>query len=373
MTDAALIELDRLIHPISPDRPAGEDISFSAVYDEIRAARTGDDASLAAGVWERELKIADWPRVQALATAALAEQSKDLQVACWLAEALCQIHGFAGARDGLVLLTELLRQHWEHLYPENAGDLEPRANCLTWMSGVLARQIRRQALTSEGRGWYDYQNALQVDNAGERDRTLMAELMAEGKINGETWRKQVAATPSESFARAQEDLLGCQEACEALDAAIDEVFGNEGPSLRDLRTAIQDVLSLVGAIAKERGITAPAPAAEAAAAAAPSITDGTSPAETPAAAGATPAPAAGAAPVARRAQSRDDALRQLREIAEFFRRSEPHSPVAYLVERAVKWADMPLDLWLQEVVKDQGVLTMLNETLGVEPRDGGIA
>jgi type VI secretion system protein ImpA len=370
MTEAALIEIDRLMHPISPDRPAGEDISFSAVYDEIRNARTGDDASLAAGVWERELKVADWPRVQALATAALAEQSKDLQVACWLAEALCQTHGFAGARDGLILLAQLLRRHWEHLYPENDGDLEPRANCLTWASGVLARQVRRQALTSEGRGWYDYQDALQVENAGQRDRTAMAELIAEGKIDGETWRKQVAATPSESFAQAQAELLGCQTACAELDAAVEQAFGNEGPSLRDLRTAIQDVLSLVGAIAKERGITAPAPAGEPAAEAAPSAADAAAPAPAMAAsAGAMAAPAAGAVPVASRAQAREDALRQLREIAEFFRRTEPHSPVAYLVERAVKWADMPLDLWLQEVVKDQGVLSLLNETLGVEPRE----
>jgi type VI secretion system protein ImpA len=357
MTDPALIDIDRLTHPISLERPAGEDISFSSVYDQIREARSGDDASLAAGVWARELKVADWPRVQALATAALAEQSKDLQVASWLAEALCQMYGFVGVRDGIVLLTELLRQHWEHLYPENDGDLEPRANCLTWVSGALARQVRRQALTSEGRGWYDYQDALQVDNAGQRDRTLMAELIAEGKIDGETWRKQVAATPSESFARAQEELLGCQKACADLDAAIEQAFGNEGPSLRDLRTAIQDVLSLVGAIAKERGIT-------------PTMTDVVAPATVmPPPAGEMAALAAGAVPVASGAQAREDALRQLREIAEFFRRSEPHSPVAYLVDRAVKWADMPLDRWLQEVVKDQGVLSMLNETLGVQPHE----
>lgn len=357
MTDAALIEIDRLMHPISPDRPAGEDISSSAVYDEIQKARSGDDASLAAGVWERELKIADWSRVQALASEALAEQSKDLQVACWLAEALCQTHGFAGVRDGLVLLTELLRQHWQHLYPENDGDLEPRANRLTWVSGVLARQVRRQALTSEGRGWYDYQDALQVDNAGERDRNLMAQLIAEGKIDGETWRKQVSATPSESFARAHEELLGCQKACEQLDAAIDEAFGNEGPSLRDLRTAIQDVLSLVGAIAKGRGI-AVTTAAEVGAET-PSAPDLSS-ADTESATAPAPAVRRGGQP-----QTREDALRQLQEIAEFFRRSEPHSPVAYLLERAVKWANMPLDLWLQEVVKDPGVLSALNETLGV--------
>jgi type VI secretion system protein ImpA len=70
-------------------------------------------------------------------------------------------------------------------------------------------------------------------------------------------------------------------------------------------------------------------------------------------------------------QNRRDALKRLDEIAEFFKRSEPHSPVSYLVQRAVKWGDMPLELWLQEVIKDQSVLFQLRETLGVIPGSEG--
>ncbi|MGH6945222.1 MAG: type VI secretion system protein TssA, partial [Geminicoccaceae bacterium] len=75
------------------------------------------------------------------------------------------------------------------------------------------------------------------------------------------------------------------------------------------------------------------------------------------------------APAADDALTREAALARLSEIALFFRRTEPHSPVAYLLERAVKWADLPLDLWLQQVVKDAGVLSSLNETLGVGQDD----
>jgi type VI secretion system protein ImpA len=34
------------------------------------------------------------------------------------------------------------------------------------------------------------------------------------------------------------------------------------------------------------------------------------------------------------------------------------------VQRAVKWGGMPLDDWLQEVIKDETVLGQLRETLG---------
>lgn len=66
--------------------------------------------------------------------------------------------------------------------------------------------------------------------------------------------------------------------------------------------------------------------------------------------------------------SRDQAIRQLQEIAAFFRRSEPHSPVAYLADKAVRWGNMPLHEWLRTVVRDDAALSRVEELLGVEPR-----
>ncbi len=64
-------------------------------------------------------------------------------------------------------------------------------------------------------------------------------------------------------------------------------------------------------------------------------------------------------------QNRQDALKRLSEVAEYFRKSEPHSPVSYLVNRAVKWGEMPLESWLQDVIKDEAVIFQLRETLGI--------
>ena len=70
-----------------------------------------------------------------------------------------------------------------------------------------------------------------------------------------------------------------------------------------------------------------------------------------------------AGPIATRA----DALRRLREVADFFRRTEPHSPVAYLADKAARWGDLPLHEWLRTVVKDPAALAMFDDMLGVEP------
>src|SRR3546814_3988333 len=50
------------------------------------------------------------------------------------------------------------------------------------------------------------------------------------------------------------------------------------------------------------------------------------------------------------------AIRALGEIAAWFKRVEPHSPVSFLLERAVLWSDTPLDQWLAEVVPDESTL-----------------
>lgn len=64
--------------------------------------------------------------------------------------------------------------------------------------------------------------------------------------------------------------------------------------------------------------------------------------------------------------NRKQAFERLREVAEYLRRTEPHSPVSYLVQRAVKWGDMRLEDVLMELVKNEDVRRNLFETLGVK-------
>jgi len=271
------------------------------------------------------------------------------------------LHGFAGLQAGLEVIAGLLRERWDDLHPAaDDGDLEPRANCFSWLNDNMARLVRAQPLTAEGRSWFDWREALEVDNTALRDKNAKAALLEEGKIDGETWRKQVAATPSETYANAHRELRDSRRAFDDLDALVDQCFGTDAPSLSGLEQAITEVTRLVAEIAAERGVAAaPEPAAEPPTPEEAAPADETPPQASDAPAAAAPGRAAGAP------ETREDALRRLKELAEFFRRPEPHSPVAYMLDRAIRWANMPLDLWLQEVVKDPQTLSTLNETLGV--------
>jgi len=60
----------------------------------------------------RDTKAADWRRVVELARGAFQAAAKTSRFAAWLAEALVQLHGFAGLRDGCRLLRELIDRFW---------------------------------------------------------------------------------------------------------------------------------------------------------------------------------------------------------------------------------------------------------------------
>ncbi len=92
-----------------------------------------------------------------------------------------------------------------------------------------------------------------------------------------------------------------------------------------------------------------------------------------AASGAAPSGGAAAAPAAGGQVSgsgpitnRKVAFEKLKEVADYLRRTEPHSPVSYLVNRAVKWGDMSLETVLSELVKNKDERLRIMETLGVK-------
>ncbi len=367
----AVADLEALLAPISEENPAGESLQYSGLHDEIREARRAED-NLEQGDWQRETKAADYHQVINLATPALTSQTKDLQVCAWLAESLVKLHGFPGLRDGLKLMRGLHEQYWDKLYPEiDEGDLEARANSLSWMDRELAMAIKEVPLTDSS-GGVNY-NYLQWDQSRQFDipekledmdsdklarmEEMRAQALEEGKTTGEDWRKAVAATRRAFYEEQWFVLNECWEEFQALDRVMDEKYDRQTPGLGTLKKSLDEIRTLVEKLVKEKRLLEPDALADA---------EGGEGAEAGAEGGGA-ATGIGSGPV----RSRTEALRRLAEVSEYFRRTEPHSPVAYLVQRAIKWGQMPLETWLQDVIKDDAVLGQLRETLGLNtPFDG---
>ena len=68
--------LKTLLGPISAAHPVGDNLYYDPVYDQIKEARREDDPTLSQGVWEFDLKKADWAVVENLCSRALITQTK---------------------------------------------------------------------------------------------------------------------------------------------------------------------------------------------------------------------------------------------------------------------------------------------------------
>ncbi len=361
-----VINLEALMQPISEEKPSGESEQYSGLYDEIREFRRADD-NLSQGQWQTELKIADFRQVIRLAVPALETQTKDLQIGAWLAESLIKEHGFIGLRDSLRLLNGLQENFWETMFPEiDEGDMEGRANALEWIDKQASFAIKEAKITAgAGYSFFDYEDSKKFDIPDNIDtldstdqqkyRELSAQAEKENRVTADKWRKARAASRRAFYEQLSFDLGECLAEHKELNRVIEEKFDrNQMPGTSQLKKALDDIQTLVKRLLEEKRAEEPDEADEA-----PAETEQTEDgAAGGAVAGKTVMVAAGAI------QNRKDALKRLAELAEYFRKTEPHSPLSYLIQRAVKWGEMPLESWLQDVIKDEAVLFQLRQTLG---------
>lgn len=336
--------LEALLRPIPGDEPCGTDMSFSAEFDVLRELRREDDQSLDQGEWVTERKRADWSGVLALSESLLSERTKDLRVAGWYAEAAVRLRAFAGLADGLNLYAGLVRDTWDRVHPQADGeDQELRIGSIVWLLSMLQQQCRRVPVLRDGASLIalaDLELARQRHQAGMEP--------GDGLPGWDEVQRLLRSTPTTDVADALSDAQRVLEALAALQAAVDAHLGTDAPSFVAAREASADVVSALERLLRDMGghtpVASPSPSgADANAARAALQTDSSAPLD------------------------RARALAQLRQVADFFRRTEPHSPVAYLAERAASWGEMPLHVWLRTVMKDSGTLSQLEELLGVLP------
>lgn len=353
-----------LLAPVSADAPAGEDLSFSLEFDQIAEMRRADDPSLSQGEWVTALKVADWPGVAQACERLLHMRSKDLRLAMWLTESWAWLRGPAGLADGLQLTHGLCARLWAEVHPRiEDGDADQRVGNL---SGLLQRLVEWSTAVPLVAGtplslqaWHAARALQARIDRGEGEPPAAG---SEPPLTVAALEARLRAVPAAELQAAVADLQRARAALADLQQVVDGHLGVDGPGFVQAREALEQAAAEWSRLLRDVGVAAgEAVASDAGADAGGSLAQGAG-----AASAAAPGAAAARGPLASRAQ----ALQQLREVADYFRRTEPHSPVAYLADKAVQWGNMPLHEWLRVVLKDPGALAHVEELLGL-PRQGG--
>ena len=320
----------QLLIPVPGANPAGADLSYQPIYLAIREARR-EDEDLPQGEWQEERKTADYGQVIRLASDVLTTQSKDLQVAAWLTEALLRHEGLTGLHRGLVLLQSLMEQFWDHLYPLiDGGDLGLRTAPLNWVGGYLDFAVKSVALNHAGHDWFKYHESRKVgyesDTGGDKKKMkALEQIKREGKLTADEFDKAFVATPKAFYKQFMTDLDASGRAVKALESFCESRFGDDAaPQFLGLRRALGEV-ERVGKQLLQKKLEAdpdpvkPEPGMAAVEVASDGGQRGTVTAEP---------------------TDREDATARIAVAARFLQREEPTNPASYLLLRGLRWGEL---------------------------------
>jgi len=308
-------DVEALLAPISSEQPCGADLEYDPDMLALQQAAAGKPER-AVGETVVAAQEPDW-RDLATRSEALLRRTKHLGVAVQFARASCRQFGYIGAVQGLALVRGLVERHWDGVYPlldSDDGSAVMRLNTLASLAladdGIAREMLRDIAFApldaSLGKG-------------GLRVRDVTLAFGAVKPDNGETAPTEEAVAAALGDLLAQRNHIGqALREGHAHAQAIKSVLDGRAPSDAPDLSALVKLTQVVANAADRVQGSGAAAAGEATAA-------------TSSAAGAR---AVGAL------RTRDDCVRVLDQVCEWFAQNEPSHPAPLVIQRAKRLVKM---------------------------------
>ncbi|MDF2416831.1 type VI secretion system protein TssA [Acinetobacter beijerinckii] len=354
-----------LLTPINEQSPCGEDYSFSNEFHAIKKARTQDDVLLDQGDWVTEPKQADWDFVATTSINLLQSKSKDIRLLTWLAEAWANLYGFKGVSKSIELSHHLLEQYWLTLHPEvENDDLDQRIGLLQGLINQLPLLIKKVSLNNHAPFYHllDYDNFLYHENIRRKQSD---DYDASTNPTELEQFEQALSNTDKNFQRENyQHFTEILQQWTTLKQVLDDLLGLDSPSFASIDSSLDTIHITLKKIYKTDLFeqTTQAVIAE---------TNTSSPMvqQVMTQSSAHQNQLSFQPQVQSHVENREQAMQVLQEIATYFQKNEPHSPVSYMLQKTIKWSQMPLHEWLTQVIKDEHPLQILHDTLGVQPKN----
>lgn len=350
--------LEAILAPIEGDQPTGTDLRQdtepTSVYFGLRGARgeARDAERQAERQGAEEGPPVLWRPVATQAIEALKASSKDLEIATWLAEALVRIGGLPGLTSAASVISGLVERHWDGLFPmPDEQGVETRVAALAGLSGrgvdgTLMPPLRKSLLfkrTQDGSPFLFWQYEMSREVAGLADPAQRAQRHESGVVPFDDVERDARAAGAAHWAAKREEIAEALAAWKEMERVLDEKAGRASPSGSRVRELLERMVDVCDRFApKTETASAPTEAAS----------------ESPAG-GATAQVMTAAAPGS--LTGREQALHRLAEVAEWFKRNEPNSPIGFTLDEAVRRARLSWPELMAELVADettrQAVLT----------------
>lgn len=357
------LELEYLLHPISESHPCGIDCSFSNEFHAIKKAKTQDDLLLEQGDWVAEPKQADWAFIHSQSIELLTKQTKDIRLYMWLLEAWTHLYGFEGITKALELTQKSLSHYWMQLHPEiEDNDLDQRIGLLQGLINLIPILLKSVSIVSPPSDYtlLNYEGLLYQQN--QKLKTHQEE-DSDASLNLQEKFEQALLNTSKSFQyQNYQQFIALLDQWQCLKDVLDHLMHLNAPSFSSIDSQIEMIHLTLKKIYKADTCIAVTPNQETPIS--PVAPNKKSIQNQPVNNMATqqvfqPQPQSHLA-------NREQAMRVLQEISDYFQTNEPHSPVSYMLQKTIRWCQMPLHEWLSQVLKNEKPLETVHELLGVQ-------
>jgi type VI secretion system protein ImpA len=303
------IDVEKLLLPVTDESPCGDDLEYDPAFQELeRTASIDASASMVGG--DEEPEPPNWREVAKQAETLLG-QTKDLRAAMYLTKARLDTHGVVGLGEGIALIKGLLTDYWDDVHPklDEEDDNDPTMRINSILSLVdpdeVIRQLHDVSLVRGKRAGSYSLHDIRVAS-GEIPAPGGSEPPEIGIINAafqESELEELQAS-ADSVTQAIDDM-------QTIEGYLTEKVGptNNTLTVKPMVDELIGISKIYAGQLKARGVDVE-PAGE-------------GEAETGA-----------SRPVSGEITSREDAIRMLDKVSEYFRRNEPSSPVPMLLQRA---------------------------------------
>ncbi len=325
------LNVSDLIKPISQDQPIGNDLrldlSSNSLYYKIKDAR--NHARRSERLWlqgEQHDSIKQyWNEVYELAIEIFTHHSKDLEICAWYIEALLRRYNFIGLAQGFKLTRLLLEKYSNKLYPSvEKNNYALKLSAIAGLNGCdiegtlifpISNVIMIKSESLPHYTLWQYEQTL-VLKESEKKRTQLA------RIN-----KSIKETSQVYFKTLSSDLSACIHEHNALTKLLDKLCQKQSPPSSQIKESLSHYQSQLKGLIQQY----PIPDTN------HDLSNKTS----------------NLYPSTTSFKDREQVLRSVLEAADYFKANEPHSPLPYLLERAVHWGRLPLPELLNELINNE--------------------
>lgn len=235
---------ERVLAPISEQKPSGDDLRALKDWVEIRKARPNPNDIGDRRDWEPANPVrTDWATYKTLVERALCTKSKDLELGVFLTEACARVHGFVGVRDGIWTLKGLLTGFADRgLYPlPEDGNLEARYGKLEWMNEKLAELVREIPITMRPSPATNY-------SMNYREEALRPN----GMITVAEFESAVAVGSKDQYEALNNEVAEARTGFEEFEAVVIAQFGPNALSFAESKHALEECQVAIASILRKK-------------------------------------------------------------------------------------------------------------------------